>query len=224
MPHYQHNVSISRQKRFIRRFKKLILVCVGVIFAIGVAMVVDSFRQSKSHDQTGPVFVTTLAPSIHKFATPYFSFTAASNWTSVSNESTSNKFVYRSFRGKLVEQELKIFINDMAVDLTATRVLPVKINEDRSLLAGEVSEHCSTLTNIKTANGPVLINAEQTKFLCQLDGTNFLVVLGEIGGDTTIRLKRSDGSYATYNFLYRSSTTPPNTVGLIDIIKSFTSL
>lgn len=224
MPRYQYDVSISRQKRFIRRFKKLILICVGIIIVIGVVVVLDSFRQSKSHNQTGPVIVTTLAPSIHKFSTPYFSFTAPSSWINISNESAANKFVYRSFRGKLVEQELKIFVNDMAVDLTATRVLPVKIYDDKSLLAGEVSEHCSTYTNIKTANGPVIINAGQTKFLCQLDGTNFLVVLGEIGGDTTIRLKRSDGSYATYNFMYRSSTTPTNTVGLIDIIKSFTSL
>lgn len=225
MPRYHYDVSISRQKRYIRRFKKLLFVCLGVVLIGTLAIVIDSIRQGRmDNSETGLPITTEVRPPIREFETPYFGFTAPSNWKRIQEENTAQKFVYRSFRGDLVEQELIVYVNDPSADLTAIRVLSVRVDESGRLVPGGVSEHCSTAAGTTKASAPVSVVMDQVSFNCQVDGTNFLVVVGEKGGGTTLQLKRPDGSKAKYNFIYRSSSVPPDTTDLIDILNSFYTL
>jgi hypothetical protein len=225
VPRYHYDVSISRQKRFIRRFKKFLLALVGIGIVVGALIILDTIRQNlHENNQQGAPSTTTIRPSIREFDSAYFTFMAPPAWTSVEKESTATKFVYQSYRGQLVEQELTIYINDSSADLSATRVLPVRVENSQRIIPTQVSEHCSTASSVKSAHAPVPVSFLDTTILCQLDGTNYLVVIAEKGGGPSIQLNRADKSMAGYSFLYRSSTVPPDTTQLINILNSFTPL
>jgi len=225
LPHYQYDVSISRQKRFIRKFKKLLLVIFGVIILIGIVIGIDATRQNLHHDtEVGQPSVTTVHPSIREFDTPYFTFNAPTGWTNVDSESATHKFDFKSYRGTLIEQELTVYVDDPTADLTGTYALPVKIGTDQRIIPTQVTDHCNTVSAIKKANAPVVVTIMQTKISCLLDGTNYVVIVGEKDGDANIKLKRPNGRIATYNFVYRSSTVPPDSLPLVNILNTFTPL
>jgi hypothetical protein len=222
VPRYHYDVSISRQKRFIRRFKQFLLVLLVIAATIGLIILADAVRQNLRNDpQTGTPKVTVIRPSIREFDTEYFTFSTPTNWTNVAESTSGRTFVYRSYRGQLVEQELTVYVNGAPEDLSATHVLPVRVDEQNRLVPTEVSGHCNTVSDVKKANAPLRVTIMQTSMLCRLDDTNFLVAVGEKGGSTNIKMRRADGSGITYSFLYRSSAVPPDTLELVNIINSF---
>jgi hypothetical protein len=225
MPRYHYDVSINRQKRFIRWFKKILLLCAGVVTIILMIIIVDTIRQGRDDNtETGTPVITEFNPAIREFESAYFKFTTPSNWRRITDETTDKQYVFRSYRGDLVEQELKVYVNDPTADLLAVRVLPVRVDEKGHLIPGGVSEHCSKAAGTTKSSGPVNVTMEQVTFSCQTDGTNFLLVVGERGGGTSLKLKRPSGGEATYSFIYRSSSVPTNTTDLIDILNSFVTI
>jgi hypothetical protein len=225
MPNYQYDVNINRQKKFIRWFKKILWLCLVMVAIGGSIVLIDTFRQDKYSDvKTSQPTITTVGPSIREFETPYFSFTAPTSWTNILAESTQSKFVYRSLRGALIENELTIYANDPSSYLSATYVLPVRIQDGKHIIPTEVSEHCSKASEVKKASIPVKVNIMNTTMLCNLDSTSYLVIVGEKGGNTEIKLKRSNGSEISYRFLYRSSTVPADSLPLANIMNNFTPL
>lgn len=226
MPRYHYDVSISRQKRFIRRFKEFMLIVAGIAVIIGIIIGIDAIRQAtQENTQEGAPSTTVVRPPIREFDSPYFQFTAPNGWTNIASETTANTFVYRRFRGQLVEQELTIHVNSAPSNLSATRVLPVRVDETfGQIIPGEVSDHCKTVAGANATRELTEVTLSEVRFLCQADGTNYLVLIGVRGGNANLRLERTDGSTATYNFLYRSSTTPPETNQLVDIINSFDAI
>ena len=223
MPKYQYDVNISQQKRFIRRFKKFLLIVVGIICIVIIIIIIDSLR-TRDESEQGKAKVTILEADIRKFKTPYFKFTTPKTWVDVPSETTDKNFVYRSFRGKLIEQELKIYVNDSSTDLSATNIMPVSIEAKTKIIPGSLSEHCMTASTVKKASQPVEVTILGAKMMCQLDGTNYLIVVAERGGNTKLNLQRSDGSVATYSILYRSSTIPPESLPLTKILNEFVPL
>lgn len=227
MPRYHYDVSISRQKRFIRRFKEFMVLLAGMAFIAGIVIGIDAIRQAtKDNTQQGVPSTSEVRASISEFDSDFFSFSAPSRWRNIKEETTSQIYVYRSFRGALVENELKIYVNSTGVDnLAASRVMPVRIDESNGhIIPAQISDHCSQAAGTKEAKQPINVTIEQASFLCLVDDTNFTVIVAEKGGSTSLKLKRNDGSLATYNFYYRSSTTPPETTQLIDILNSFDAL
>lgn len=222
VPRYQYDVSVSRQKRFLKRSKELTLVLLGLLVFAGALVVADSMRQSSDEKPVeGQPTVSVVGPSQKEFSSAYFAFKAPSSWTNIAAETTGSKFVYRSYRGQLVEQELAIYINSAPSSAVVTRVLPVRVEEGgKHMIPGDMSEHCSKAAG--TAVGqPVAVTMDGVHFVCQVDSTNYLAAVGVRGGGIDVKLTRADGSSANYNFIYRCSTVLPDSAQLVDIINSF---
>ncbi|CAN5383500.1 hypothetical protein BH10PAT3_BH10PAT3_2650 [soil metagenome] len=226
MPNYQYDVSISRQKKFIRRFKKFLLILIVIVSIAAGIVVFDSVHQNiKSDTQVGKSSTTIYRPTIREFDAPYFTFTSPVSWVNLPGESTEQKFVYQGGTGKMLQQQLDIYINTPPKDLSGTYVLPVRVTDgSNNIIPTEVSDHCNTASALKKASGPVTVKIMGVSMQCQLDSANYIVIVGEKGGDAGIKLKRNDGSTATYYFVYRSSSVPPDTRPLVSIISNFTSL
>ncbi len=192
-----------------------------LVFALVLAIVIDAMRQRREpKEQLGKASVTIIKPSLREFGSDYFTFNAHESWKAMTEESSPTKYVYRSYRGALVEQELIIYVNDTAPNLVATRVLPVTIDKGSQLILGEVSGHCGKDAKSKNI---ISVTIEQTTITCQTDGTNFIVVVAERGGNTKLSLKHNNET-ASYSFLFRSSTFPADATQLLDILNSFSSL
>ncbi len=201
---------------------------VAGIAVIGAVVVgIDAIHQATKNDtQEGTPSTSEVRASIREFDTDYFSFTAPSGWRSIKEETSSNVFVFRSYRGTLVENELKVYINNPEPEnLAVSRVMPVRIDEASSrIIPTQISEHCSKAAGTTIAHGPIKVSVDEASFLCNIDETNFTVIVSEKGGGTTLRLKRSDGTIANYSFLFRSSTVPPETTQFVDILNSFDAI
>lgn len=222
MPHYLYGINISKQKRFISRFKKLILIVMVVILMVGAFVIADTLKQNNNVEMpTGAPVISSVKIETKDFTTPYYSFTTTKNWKNIEVESNENKYVYRSYRGTNIEQELKIFVNEKPNDLSATRVLPIILGTTKRIVPSEISEHCNTQSSIKKANGPIEVTILGTKMLCQLDGSNFIVVVAIKGGGTDIVYKKPDGAVVTFNIIYRSSSVPADSAPLTAILRSF---
>lgn len=225
MPHYQYDISITRQKRFIRRFKKLLITLAGAAVIVAVILGIDSFRQAtKDNSSEGSPSTSVVRPSVREFDTDYFSFTAPNGWQNIKAESSAQVYVYRSYRGALVENELKIYVNSNEADsLDATRILPVKIDASTGhIIPSQISDHCSVPAG--AASSRAVVTIEGISFHCRTDDTNYTVLVGEKGGTTILHLKSGNNSTVNFSFLYRSSTTPPETSQLIDILNSFDTI
>jgi len=95
VPRYHYDVSISRQKRFIRRFKEFMVLVAGIAAVGGVVIGIDAIRQATKDDtQEGIPTTSEVRASIREFDTNYFSFTAPSGWRNLASGCQS-----KSYRG-----------------------------------------------------------------------------------------------------------------------------
>lgn len=225
MSNYHYDVSLSRQKKFIRQFKIFLLASFTILLVTGIIIGFDSYHQSiKGNTGVGQPLLTVVKPSIREFDTAYFSFASPTSWINLPDQTTTQKFTYQGGKGKMLQQRLDIYINNLPKDLYGTRALPIRIDSaSNRIIPTEVTEHCNSASTLKKASAPVRVTISEVSMPCQLDSANYIVIVAEKGGDESIKLKRTDGSTVKYYFVYRSSSVPPDTQPLIDIISSFTS-
>jgi hypothetical protein len=225
VPHYQYNTNLSRQKRYIRRSKKFIwAIAVIIIIAMLVIGIDAQHQNTKVETSTGKQIVTTIRPSVREFDTPYFSFSAAPAWINLPEQSTPQKFVYQGGSGKVLQQELDVYVNIPPKDMSGTYALPIKIDEGNKIVPTQITDHCNTASTVKKASLPVTVTIMGVTMQCKLDSANYITVVGEKGGDSSIKLKRSDGSIATYYFIYKSSSNPADMQPLINIMSTFMAI
>jgi len=225
MPRYYHEHSFHKQTRFIRRFRVFIIIVILLAAAAGGVLYADAFLQRKK--AAAPSKPTNesravVASSTDVFRTQYFQFQASKNWTFVANESSDKKFVYRYLRETLVQHSLVVYVNnDTESKESASRMLIVKQNE-ASLQPGDLSEHCKTLLPKDAKNIVQQATFQGATFECTPDDQAYSVILGMAGQDaSSLKLKRSDGTTASYTVVYQNLTTNPGTKEIYDIAGSF---
>jgi hypothetical protein len=194
----------------------LALIGAGVIIA-------DTLRQHKQQPSAPSKITTTVQQSsVSILRTEYFQFQAPADWVEISNQSTSQKFVYREIKNTLIQNQLDIYVNNSPKELFAEYVLPVKVKDDRmGLEAGEISEHCKKAVPKPLNSNSLSVTYQGVTFGCHLSGTAFIVVAGQKGGTTDIRLIRPNGQAITYTLVYRDLTADPTGDDFVGILNSF---
>lgn len=219
---YDYRVSNHKKKYS----KKFILSLVALIFLVVLAyfgMKLDVALQQKSNDTSKTVSgVSTVhfAPSTRVFRSKYFQFQAPDSWVAAAPDSNENKYVYRSYTGKLIEQEFTVYVDKgIPKSLPVTRVLPVKI-EGKELIAYNVSAHCSkSIAKDRVGTKTVLQN--EVRYSCIADSPQFNVIVGRVKGTTILKLTRPNGTEAYYQLYYRNLTVNPEPAHLREIIETF---
>lgn len=188
----------------------------GMIFT-GVILISPKAAQPTSDVQT-----SLQAPSIKVFRSSYFQFQTGKSWSEDAKETSDNKYVYRSYRGPLLEHELTIYVNAEAPEFDVVRVQPVKPKDNGTFEVTEgISEHCQLALPEGQRNRIQTVSFNGVTIPCRADGTNFDVVVGEIGDDPYILLKRPDGSTAQYLIIYKDLTATPTGQELNRIAQTF---
>jgi hypothetical protein len=218
---YNYGANLPRQKRFIKRFKELLLVIAIAVLIVGVIIGIDVWSQHSGKPAQGPAVTTVVHPNVSEFVNNYFDFTAPTSWKKIQAASTDKKYVYQSLTSGLVEQELDIYVGGVPKDIAVTHVLPVRVQNDNEMLPGQVSDQCGNALPPGSSRNPVVVNYRSVQFYCKVDGTEYTVFLGERDGTSDIHLKRADGSIGVYGFFYRNSMFTPDPKQLLDIINSF---
>lgn len=224
--HYYQFDHHSRRHRVFKRMKWFItgtLLAVLVIFTV-LFFTTSFFVQRETPPVTSNVQTSVQAPSAMIFRTPYFQFQAGKSWVEAARESRHNTYVYRSFRGTLIEDELTVYVNppeNLLTSLKSTRVQPVTINADGSLeAAGGISESCST--SVKTVNrDPAPVKLEGVSFTCHVDSTIFDVLAGQVEGSPLLAMRRPNEEAIKYVLYYKDLRAMPSGRELKEIVDSF---
>lgn len=229
MSSYYREQGFHSRKRYLRRLRYVwALILVGLLVA-GCFFAYDVITNRKKSDEASKesTAVTSLVVADTQLqSSPYFQFQSSRNWRAIANESRSNHFVYRQYNGPLIEQDLTIDINRGTPEVLAlvqtTRVLPVKASQTGKLtLVGLISDHCKSAFKPGGIRNPSVITYKEVKFSCNPDTTNYIAVVGLVGGTDTMVLNRPSGGTATYNIMYRNLTAQPTGGDMDNIIKTF---
>ncbi len=227
MGKYQIGINHARQRRFLYKSKKFIIVVGSLLALVILVIFVDNFLQKRKAEipskPTQPIS-STVSPSIEIFTSQYFQFQTNKKWRFIANESTGTKFTYRRGTDNLVSVDMTVYINSAPSDLQATRVLPVVFDENtKSLKASFVSEHCrkNLSKDIQDRQGEASISLNSVKFLCDVDGTNFTAIVGQENGTPVMNYLHSDGTPVSYLVYFRDLRSTPDPNELRDIMNSF---
>lgn len=218
---YHQQFNYRRRQRFIRRIK------IGAFFFVLIVLGFVGwiyYDNMKSGDYNAPEQSTSaptssyVAPNIQIFRTPYFQFQTTKSWSEDPDASTANKFVYRSLRAGLLEQQLIVYVNAPPSD-AVTRVAVVEPTPNRGLKYLKLSDHCGKASNFKDSSQ--IIKVEGVTLNCFGDDTRFTVLAGISGANTNMSLSRPDNTLATYTISYSNVTSSPDAIQLEGIINSF---
>lgn len=220
---YDYHVSQNRKKKYLKRLYIFLMVVFLIVIIVGIAIKIESMLNNDRNTTdatTSAVTTSYFAPSTQIFRTPYFQFQANKTWAEVPSESSANKFVYRSLRSNLIEHELTIYTDAPPANIGATHVMPVKkSNNNTELIPGTVSKHCREGNNMTASDQMVKVSG--IEMLCDVDNTQYKVVVGEKGSGTVITLTRPNKSKQNYAIYYSNVTARPEASQLIEILSSF---
>lgn len=221
--YYQHDYH-HRRHRVVKRVKWFfvgLLISSPIIVAI-LFFTVPFFIKQETPAVTSNVQTSVQAPSIKIFRTPYFQFQAGKTWSEDAKETSANKYVYRSYRGPLIDHDLTIYINPPSQVLNATRIQPVEPQADGTFKVPEgISTHCQTALPEAEKKQEVSVTFKGVTFVCDGDDTLFDVLVGKVNGTPLMELIRPDGSTANYIIVYRDLTAEATGRELKEIVESF---
>jgi len=228
MYRYKYNTSYHHKSRRARRSTILAVSLVIIAFG-GIAYIaVDTFLQAakKQEITSQPTFSSVQGASINLFRSEYFQFQADANWKEVPTESVKGHYVYRSFKGPLVEHDIVIDVNNPKDEVPAlvstNHVMPVEVDSTGKFnIIGGAGDHCKTVVPKGSPSLPILVTQKQVSFICSPDSVLYEVKVGLVGGTTKMLLPRPDGTRATYVITYRNLKFTPDDSVLRTIVDTF---
>lgn len=214
-----------------RRYKRRVRLIVGLLFVLLIAGSVGVYYIYKSRTKdTGKIIGASsvqhiAGPELYK--TSYFEFSASERWVLSSTDSTANKFTYLLYLGGVVSQTLTIYVNQTPIPdyLGVTMVLPVNIKDaDALTVAGPISQPCGNLYGPTELKQVKTISIEGTSIVCVPESEEFTVVVGQLGGNYQLRLKRANGQLANYIIIYDNVSVGPDPSPFLQLLPTFQAI
>jgi hypothetical protein len=224
--HFDHSNRELHRRRYRRR--SWLAAIVFLIFAIVAAIVIYNVYQldGATSKNIGATSHQVIAGP-QTFHSSYFQFSDTAKWVYAPNDSTSTKLTYLLYAAGLPVHSLTVYVNQTPLqsDLAVTRVLPVQIKNGNALaLAGDISAPCSSLYGASDLKRIKTVSLSSTSFLCVPDSPQFSAVVGQVGADYNLKLKRADGETADYIVIYHNLSVDPDPAPFVRIMKTFQAL
>lgn len=219
---YRKPVRRTRHVEFRRRMMTILIFLIPMI-AVGVYIYLGLRNAKTAKPVTSAVENTQITGNKTTFFSDYFQFQDSDTWVLDKNNSTASKLTYHSFRKNIQEAEMVIYINQVPIPLylATPRVLPVRIVNTNKMMATTVSDPCGQ----EYAKGELHTVKEKpvagTTMLCDPDSPEYYVVLGEIGGNYQLDLKRPNGTPIQFVITYKDTGLSAQPDSILNIANSF---
>lgn len=158
------------------------------------------------------------------FSTPYFEFTAGTDWQVREDETVDNEvYAYSQFSDNgSVLRHLKIYVNNQNKRFQTPFILPVsKINGSKLQPESKVSSHCRQQPGSEVIVGERMTVLAGVEFLCDVDATDSRVAVGLVNGGFKIPHTNSAGETNDFIIEYNDVTFKKNDSIFDRIVKSF---
>jgi len=219
---YRKRMTRTRHAEFRRRIILTIIALIPFI-AVGVFIYIGLRQPDQTKPVTSAVEDRTITGNKRTFTSEYFQFDDTDTWVLDKKNSTKTKLTYHKFNKNVMEAEMMVYVNQVPIPLylATPRVLPVRIVNDNSFEALNVSNPCGNsyakgeLHKVKE----VVINS--ATMLCDPDSPQYYVVLSEFGGDYQLKLKRPNGQPIQFVITYKDLGLEPRPDSILSIANSF---
>jgi hypothetical protein len=206
-------------------FRRQLLVTVFFLAAFGGVgyFIYSGLHRPPAKSATSAVENIQITGNKRTFTNDYFQFDDTGTWVIDKNNTTAKKIVYDEFRKNVLEHTLVVYINQVPIPLylATTRVLPVRIINNNSFQATNVSNACITAYAKGALHQVKEVSLSGTTMLCDPDSPTYSVVLGEINGDYQLNLRRPNGAPIQFVIIYQDDGLSPQPDNLINIASSF---
>lgn len=215
-PVRRSHYSNFRRQMFVTALFMIAFAAVGYFIYTGL-----NRQQPKS--ATSAVENTEITGNKVQTINDYFQFEDTGAWVLDKNNSTANKFVYHKFRKSVLEHELVVYMNQVPIPLylATPRVLPIRIVNDNSFQATDVSNPCVSTYAKGELHKVKEVSISNATMLCDPDNTQYYVVFSEINGDYRLHLKRPNGTPVQFVMTYKDDGLDPQPDSIMNIASSF---
>jgi hypothetical protein len=221
-----YSVHEIKRKRYKRRLKLVAFIFV-LLICIFILLFYELRRTNNdsSKNQIGPSYVHQVGGAT-LFKSTYFQFSDTNPWVYSPGDSTPTKITFLLFEDNVPAHSLTVYVNQtpLQYELAVNHALPVQLKNDNSFTVGNLSDNCDSLykpTDLKRIR-TLAING--TNILCVPDSPQYTAVVGQIGGDYNLALKRSNGEMANYIIIYQNLSFTPDPTPFLNIMKTFQAL
>lgn len=214
------------QRRRYRWRARLATMALLIFCVAAVAVIYNLyFTGSSGKSALGPTYTQRIdGPQL--FRSSYFEFSDTSTWIYAPNDSTATKLTYLLYEDGVPAHSLTVYVNQTPLqpNLAVTRVLPVQIKNGNSFTIGSISAPCSSQYSATDLKRIRTLSISGTSMLCVPDSPQFSVVVGQVGGNYNLTLKRSDGQLANYIIIYLNLSVNPDPSPFLRIMQTFQAL
>ncbi len=208
-------------RKYRKRNTKIIAalsLCLLLVAAIAGQKIYNQYIQLSNTPQTS---LNNSSTTVTGYINPYFLFKDTGKWARDSTNSTVNKLIYYQYQNGVVAKQLSVYINKQPtpIELAANRVLPVRVVNGDTLMAGSVSGSCSALQPSGTT-GVKEVTFNGIMMLCDPNNKNFSIILGQTGGDYKLTMTKSKLSQ-TFIVVYQDYSKSPDANDIVNIANSF---
>jgi hypothetical protein len=218
---YRRPVKRSHYSHF-RRQMFISLIFLAAFGAVAY-FIYSGLHRQPAKSATSAVENTEITGNKVATINDYFQFEDTTAWVLDKNNSTANKFTYHKFRKSVLEHELVVYMNQVPIPLylATPEVLPVRIVNDNSFQATDISAPCGRTYAKDELHKVKEVRINSATMLCDPDNTQFYVELSEINGDYRLPLKRPNGTPVQFVITYKDVGLDSQPDSLINIANSF---
>jgi len=218
---YRRQVKRSHYSNF-RRQMFITLFFIAAFAAVGY-FIYSGLRRPQAKPVTSGVENVQITGNKRTFTNDYFQFEDTGTWSIDKNNSTANKITYLEYRKNQLEHQMVVYINQVPIPLylAAPRVLPLRIINDNSFQATNVSSPCGSTYPKGALHQVKEVQIANATMLCDPDSPQYMVVLSEINGDYRLHLKRPNGTPIQFVITYKDDGLASQPNSLINIANSF---
>ena len=207
------------------KFRRYLFTAAFLLILFGaVAYFIYSGLQNQNHpSRITNVEKTEITGGQNTFTNDYFTFQDTGTWVLDKNNSNATKLTYEKFNKSVIQAQLVAYINQDPIPLYAAvpRALPVRIVNDNSLAATNVSSPCVNEYAKGAPHKVQEVAVDNATILCDPDSPQYFIALSEVNGDYHLHLKNSQGKPIEFVITYKDDGLEPTPTSIVSIANSF---
>lgn len=222
MSRYKYQRPVRRSNLSKLRIYISAMVILASIIALISGIIISGLR-TKNNPPISGVSTTEVSDNKETFINSVFQFSDYGKWVLNKRISTSSHYVYEKYLGQELQGVLNVYVNTPPAEpnVTATRVLPVRLVNDNSFQVTGVSDPCSNQFAPNEIHRVKEFVINGATMLCDPSSGIYTVVISQIGGDYNIGLKNSHGQSVQFTIIYRNDMASPEPDTITNVANSF---